>query len=99
MSQPTSLIPNTIETVTQSRGRTLLAGLRREEKKIASPSDAFYDALMALTTADEKLKVELFRFVDALRGKPVTRLSNSIANFPCIMVGLVRSRQARFRGY
>ncbi|MBC8138092.1 MAG: hypothetical protein H8F28_19600, partial [Fibrella sp.] len=36
---------NTVEDLTQSKGRTLLAGLRREEKKIASPSDAFYDAL------------------------------------------------------
>ena len=60
------LTPNRVEELTQSKGRILLTGLRREEKKIASPSDAFYDALMALTTADEKLKVELFRFVDAL---------------------------------
>ncbi|MBC7806838.1 MAG: bifunctional proline dehydrogenase/L-glutamate gamma-semialdehyde dehydrogenase [Akkermansiaceae bacterium] len=70
------LTPPAVEELTQSKGRTLLAGLRREEKKIASPSDAFYDALMALTTADEKLKVELFRFVDAL---PALKSDESIS--------------------
>ena len=54
-----------IEVETQGRGRKLLAGVRREERH-TRPSDWFYDRLMALTTADEKLKIELFRFVDAL---------------------------------
>ena len=54
-----------LESETQGRGRKLLAGVRREERH-TRPSDWFYDRLMALTTADEKLKIELFRFVDAL---------------------------------
>ncbi len=68
--------PESVEALTRQKGRTLLADLRREEKKIASPTDAFYDALMALTTADEKLKVELFRFVDAL---PALKSDESVA--------------------
>ena len=71
MSNRSPLLPDVestdvIERAVQKKGRSLLADLRREEKRIPSPADAFYDGLMALTTADEKLKVELFRFVDAL---------------------------------
>ncbi len=55
-----------LERATQERGRVLLAGLRREEKRVGKVTDAFYDRLIALTTGDDKLKVELFRFVDAL---------------------------------
>jgi len=65
-----------LESLTQTKGRALLAGLRREEKHVASPADAFYDTLMALTTADDKLKVELFRFVDAL---PALKSDESVA--------------------
>ncbi|MBC8141124.1 MAG: proline dehydrogenase family protein, partial [Armatimonadetes bacterium] len=65
-----------IEAATQEKGQILLAALRREERKIASPTDAFYDAVMALTTADDKLKVELFRFVDAL---PALKSDESVA--------------------
>jgi RHH-type proline utilization regulon transcriptional repressor/proline dehydrogenase/delta 1-pyrroline-5-carboxylate dehydrogenase len=54
-----------LEKDTQKRGRRLLAEVRRQEKK-GRLSDWFYDNLMALTTKDESLKVELFRFVDAL---------------------------------
>ncbi len=54
------------EKETQARGRALFEGLRREEKRGGSPLDWFYDQLMAVTTADDKLKVEMFRFVDAL---------------------------------
>ncbi|MBC8103868.1 MAG: bifunctional proline dehydrogenase/L-glutamate gamma-semialdehyde dehydrogenase, partial [Cytophagales bacterium] len=54
-----------LETDTQARGQSLLAEVRRQEKK-GRPSDWFYDQLMALTTKDDSLKIELFRFVDAL---------------------------------
>ncbi len=54
-----------LERDTLARGKKLLAGVRREERG-GSPSDWFYDRLMQLTTSDDKLKVELFRFVDAL---------------------------------
>jgi RHH-type proline utilization regulon transcriptional repressor/proline dehydrogenase/delta 1-pyrroline-5-carboxylate dehydrogenase len=54
-----------LEKDTQKRGRRLLAEVRRQEKK-GRVSDWFYDNLMALTTKDDSLKIELFRFVDAL---------------------------------
>ncbi|MDX1934810.1 MAG: proline dehydrogenase family protein [Capsulimonadales bacterium] len=54
-----------IETDTQERGKTLFRAVRRMESS-KTPIDWFYDSLMQLTTADEKVKVELFRFVDAL---------------------------------
>ena len=72
MTQPVE----SLEATTQEKGRVLLAALRREERKVASPTDAFYDAVMALTTADDKLKVELFRFVDAL---PALKSDESVA--------------------
>ena len=65
-----------IEAATQQKGRALLTGLHDEERKWTSPGDAFYDAVMALTTADDKLKVELFRFVDAL---PALQTDESVA--------------------
>ena len=55
----------TIEGDVRARGEKLLAEVRKQEAK-GSPTEWFYDTLMALTTKDEKLKVELFRFVDAL---------------------------------
>ena len=54
-----------LEQDTQTRGRTLLAAVQNQERK-ASATEWLYSRLMALTTADDKLKVELFRFVDAL---------------------------------
>ncbi|MES2459991.1 MAG: proline dehydrogenase family protein [Armatimonadota bacterium] len=54
-----------LEKDTQKRGRRLLDEVRRQEKK-GRLSDWFYDNLMALTTKDDSLKIELFRFVDAL---------------------------------
>ncbi|MGC4045915.1 MAG: proline dehydrogenase family protein [Armatimonas sp.] len=54
-----------IEQAVQSGGRVLLAEVRRQEKK-GSLTEWFYDQLMALSTKDETLKIELFRFVDAL---------------------------------
>jgi RHH-type proline utilization regulon transcriptional repressor/proline dehydrogenase/delta 1-pyrroline-5-carboxylate dehydrogenase len=65
---------NALERETQTRGRALLAAVRREEKG-GGPSDYFYTRLMALTTADERLKVELFRFVDAL---PALKTSEAV---------------------
>src|SRR4051812_18769227 len=53
-----------IESLTQKIGRRLLADLRHGASR--HPLDLVYDQLMDLTTADPKLKVELFRFVDAL---------------------------------
>jgi RHH-type proline utilization regulon transcriptional repressor/proline dehydrogenase/delta 1-pyrroline-5-carboxylate dehydrogenase len=54
-----------IEQSTQLRGKRLLQEVRRQEKK-GSLQEWFYNQVMALSTSDEKLKVELFRFVDAL---------------------------------
>ena len=56
---------SSLEKDTQKRGRRLLTEIRRQEKT-GKLSDWFYDNLMALTTKDDSLKVELFRFVDAL---------------------------------
>ena len=64
-----------LESNVQARGRRLLEGVRRQEAK-GSPTEWFYDQLMALTTKDEKLKVELFRFVDAL---PALKSPESVA--------------------
>jgi RHH-type proline utilization regulon transcriptional repressor/proline dehydrogenase/delta 1-pyrroline-5-carboxylate dehydrogenase len=58
--------PDPLEPDTQTRGKALLAAVRREEARGGGMQDWFYDKLMALTTSDEGLKVELFRFVDAL---------------------------------
>ncbi len=63
-----------IESQTQRIGRRLLADLRRSVPH--RPMDWVADQLLALTTANEKLKVELFRFVDAL---PMLRTDESIA--------------------
>lgn len=58
---------DSLEADTQVRGRTLLAAVRQEEERsAASPQNWFYDRLIGLTTADDALKVEMFRFVDAL---------------------------------
>ena len=54
-----------IEISVQARGRRLLSEVRRQETK-GTPTEWFYGKLMALTTREESLKVELFRFVDAL---------------------------------
>ena len=64
-----------IEGDVQTRGKKLLGEVRRQEAK-GSPTEWFYDNLMALTTKDEKLKVELFRFVDAL---PALKSPESVA--------------------
>src|SRR4051812_29633637 len=63
-----------IESLTQKIGRGLLADLRRSVPH--RPVDWVSDQLLALTTANEKLKVELFRFVDAL---PALRTDESVA--------------------
>jgi RHH-type proline utilization regulon transcriptional repressor/proline dehydrogenase/delta 1-pyrroline-5-carboxylate dehydrogenase len=54
-----------IEQAVQSGGRILLSEVRRQETK-GSFTEWFYNQLMALSTKDETLKIELFRFVDAL---------------------------------
>lgn len=54
-----------LEQRTQERGRRLLADLRRQQTR-PGPRDWLYDRLIALSTGDEKTKIELFRFVDAL---------------------------------
>ena len=54
-----------LEADTQKRGRILFADVEKQEKR-KTAADYFYDRLMALSTSDETLKVELFRFVDAL---------------------------------
>ena len=67
---------NPLEADTQARGRTLLAAVQNQERK-ASATEWLYSRLMALTTADDKLKVELFRFVDAL---PALKTPQAVAN-------------------
>lgn len=57
--------PDAVEQDTQARGRRLLAAIRREEGR-GTPVDWLYKQVMALSTRDEGLKVEMFRFVDAL---------------------------------
>lgn len=54
-----------VERDTQERGRRLLAAIRREEGRV-SPTEWLYGQVMGLSTRNETLKVELFRFVDAL---------------------------------
>lgn len=73
-----------VERATQARGKRLLADVRRQEKK-GSLTEVFYSRLMALSTRDEKLKVELFRFVDAL---PALKSPESVARH--LMEYLVR---------
>jgi len=53
-----------IEQRTQQIGRQLLADLRRQSPH--RPMDWVADRLLGITTSNERLKVELFRFVDAL---------------------------------
>ena len=50
---------------TQERGRALLTALRREESR-AGMEEWLYGRMLRLTTRDEALKTELFRFVDVL---------------------------------
>lgn len=68
-------VSTSIEQATQTRGRRLLSDVQRQEKK-GSLTEVFYSRLMALSTRDEKLKVELFRFVDAL---PALKSPESVA--------------------
>ena len=65
LTLPTLPDPTKIEATTQSRGRLLLSDVRSQERK-GSFQEWLYGQLMALSTRDEKLKIELFRFVDAL---------------------------------
>jgi RHH-type proline utilization regulon transcriptional repressor/proline dehydrogenase/delta 1-pyrroline-5-carboxylate dehydrogenase len=67
--------PNEIEALTQSSGRRLLAALRSQRHW--SPSEWFYNQLMNLSTTDESLKGELFRFVDVL---PALKNSASVSH-------------------
>lgn len=64
-----------LEDSVQGLGRNLLAEVRVQETK-GRLSDVFYNRLMELSTRDEKLKVELFRFVDAL---PALKTAESVA--------------------
>jgi RHH-type proline utilization regulon transcriptional repressor/proline dehydrogenase/delta 1-pyrroline-5-carboxylate dehydrogenase len=69
-----------IETLTQKRGSELLAALRRQRHW--SPAEWFYSQLMNLTTADESLKAELFRFVDVLPSlKNSATISHHLAEY------------------
>ncbi|MBI2300925.1 MAG: L-glutamate gamma-semialdehyde dehydrogenase, partial [Armatimonadetes bacterium] len=53
-----------VERATQSHGRALLTALRAQAHH--SVTDRVYDWLLRLVTADERLKLDLFRFVDVL---------------------------------
>ena len=64
-----------LEPALQTIGAALLSEVRNQETK-GRISDVFYDRLMELSTRDEKLKVELFRFVDAL---PALKTPESVA--------------------
>ena len=64
-----------LEPALQTIGASLLTEVRNQETK-GRISDVFYDRLMELSTRDEKLKVELFRFVDAL---PALKTPESVA--------------------
>jgi len=64
-----------LEPALQTIGASLLSEVRNQETK-GRISDVFYDRLMELSTRDEKLKVELFRFVDAL---PALKTPESVA--------------------
>lgn len=72
---PHSGEPNEIEALTQSHGRELLSSLRGQRHW--SPAEWFYNQLMNLSTADEDLKGELFRFVDVL---PALKNSASVSH-------------------
>lgn len=62
---PQKGIESGVENDTQAKGKRLLREVQHQEKK-GSFSEWFYGMIMGLSTSDEKLKVELFRFVDAL---------------------------------
>lgn len=62
------------EAETQARGQELLGLLRGGQRR--SLQDRLFDWIIAQTTADEGLKVELFRFVDAL---PTLRTPHAVA--------------------
>jgi RHH-type proline utilization regulon transcriptional repressor/proline dehydrogenase/delta 1-pyrroline-5-carboxylate dehydrogenase len=64
-----------IEAGTQARGRALLDAVRHQERR-GSASEWAYQQLMALSTRDEALKIELFRFVDAL---PALKTPDAVA--------------------
>lgn len=53
-----------LERLTRERGEALLQAVRGEQRR--GGAEWLYNYLIGLTTADEALKVELFRFVDAL---------------------------------
>lgn len=64
-----------VERLAQALGHTLLTDVRRQERK-GSLTELFYTTLMGLATQNDKLKIELFRFVDAL---PALRTPESLA--------------------
>ena len=64
-----------IETATQTIGKSLLQEITRQEKR-QTPLDFAYNQVLSVATADDKTKVELFRFTDAL---PALQDSRAVA--------------------
>src|SRR5438552_2217220 len=64
-----------LDTLTRAYGRDVFARLSRSGPPLFSPA-WFDDLLMGWSMADEAVKVQLFRFVDAL---PLLKTSESIA--------------------
>ena len=63
-----------IEALTQQLGQQLLAALRRNQH--TGLADALYEQMLKLATHDDRLKIELFRFVDVL---PSLQTSNMVS--------------------
>ncbi len=61
---PEAVSAQAIESVTQDLGKHLLAALRKHGR--GGIAESLYAQMLKLSTSDEKLKVELFRFVDVL---------------------------------
>src|SRR5688572_12894225 len=67
MTQTAAPAHQTLESLTRHIGRQIFTAASRNRPSIASP--AWWDEkMMALSMRDERLKVQLFRFVDALPG-------------------------------
>ena len=61
---PTVVAAQALETLTQDLGKHLLTALRKHGR--GGIAESLYAQMLKLSTSDEKLKVELFRFVDVL---------------------------------
>ncbi|MCX7700789.1 MAG: proline dehydrogenase family protein, partial [Gemmataceae bacterium] len=87
--------PARLEALTQAYGRDFFARLDRSGPPLFTPA-WFDDQIMGLTMADEAVKVQLFRFIDAL---PLLKTPESVARHLREYLTIVRDRLPGWAGW